>query len=66
GSDVDDPIWHPIRHPIWIRDVWAEPRLPDGARWTFWQFANRGRLPGIDTFVDLNVFAGSRASFAEL
>ena len=58
GSDIE--------HPIWIRDIWAEPRLPDGARWAFWQFANRGRIPGIDTFVDLNVFAGSRASLAEL
>jgi len=52
-------------YPIWIRDIWAEPRLPDGARWAFWQFANRGRVRGINTFVDLNAFAGSRESFAQ-
>lgn len=60
GSDFAD------RYPIWIRDIWAEPRLPDGATWTFWQFANRARVRGIDTFVDLNVFAGSRESFGQL
>lgn len=60
GSDLVD------RYPIWIRDIWAEPRLPDGTRWVFWQFANRGRVRGIGTFVDLNVFAGSRASFGQL
>lgn len=58
GSDLTNPIW--------IRDVWAEPRLPDGSGWVFWQFANRGRIRGIDTFVDLNVFAGARASLSEL
>jgi lysozyme len=53
-------------HPIWIRGVWTEPRLPDGARWAFWQFANRGWVRGIRTFVDLNVFAGNRESFDQL
>ncbi len=49
-----------LPHSIWIRDVFAEPTL-DGAPWTFWQFANRGRVLGIRTPVDLDVFAGERA-----
>lgn len=53
-----------LAHPIWIRDVWTEPRLPDGAPWAFWQFANRGWVRGIPTVVDLNVFMGSREAFA--
>jgi lysozyme len=57
GGDVD--------HPIWIRDIWAEPRLPNGVRWALWQFANRGRVRGIDTVVDLNVFAGSPEAFGQ-
>jgi lysozyme len=54
-----------VAHPIWIRDIWAEPRLLKDTPWAFWQFANRGRVRGIDTFVDLNVFAGSREAFGQ-
>jgi len=46
-------------YPIWIRDVYREPHLSDGRPWYIWQFANRARLPGIKTYVDLNVMAGT-------
>ncbi|NLG24483.1 MAG: hypothetical protein GX558_03950 [Clostridiales bacterium] len=55
--------------PIWIRDVFFAPRLPDGRTWTFWQYADRGRLAGYagrERFIDLNVFAGSAQEFAAL
>ncbi len=46
---------------VWIRSIFGAPeRSPD---WIIWQFANRGRLPGIATPVDLNVFRGT---FADL
>lgn len=53
-------------NPIWIRDILSEPNLPDGRKWTFWQFANRGRLDGITTLVDLNAFNGSREEFDKM
>lgn len=42
-------------NPIWIRDIDTYPRLPDGREWTIWQYSHRGRVPGIDGEVDLNV-----------
>lgn len=53
-------------NPVWIRDIIATPKLPDGRKWTFWQYTNRGRLKGINTPVDLNVFSGSREEFSKL
>ena len=53
-------------NPLWIRDIWRQPRLESSRQWVFWQFANRGRLAGIDAFVDLNVFQGSDEQFTAL
>lgn len=39
---------------LWLRDVIRAPRQP----WMFWQFSPRGRVRGVSTFVDLNVFNG--------
>ena len=50
-------------YPIWIRNIYNFPKLPDGKEWAFWQYANRGRLHGIDGFVDLNVFNGTSGEF---
>lgn len=47
---------------LWIREVVTTPSVP----WTFWQFSPRGRLRGVPTFVDLNVFQGSREDFLKL
>lgn len=32
----------------------------------FWQYADNGRMEGVDTLIDLNVFVGSRRSFEAL
>lgn len=48
---------------LWVRDIYMKPRLKDEARWHIWQFANRGHLLGVSTFVDLNVFNGSLKDF---
>ncbi|MWB99833.1 GH25 family lysozyme [Agromyces seonyuensis] len=56
-------------NPIWIRDVVAEPTLPDGRAWTVWQYSHRERLDGYDgdePFIDLNVFAGTLDELAAL
>lgn len=47
---------------LWIREVLSTPRQP----WTFWQFSPRGRVQGVTTFVDLNVFHGTPEDFAKL
>ncbi len=53
-------------NPIWIRDILSKPNLPDGRKWLFWQYSNRGRIEGINTIVDLNAFHGSKEEFEEL
>lgn len=46
-------------YPIWIRDILKPPSLSDKREWLFWQYCNRGKLYGINTFVDLNVYKGN-------
>lgn len=52
--------------PLWIRNVLTHPSLPNNRDWLFWQFSNRGRVKGIDTLVDLNVFKGTPEAFEAL
>ncbi|PKM95644.1 MAG: glycoside hydrolase [Firmicutes bacterium HGW-Firmicutes-1] len=51
---------------IWIRDILRTPKLEDGREWVFWQYSNRGRIQGIDTYVDINVFYGNEDELIEL
>lgn len=52
---------------LWIRDIYRVPRVNRINRhYLFWQYSNRGRLKGIKTFVDLNVFNGDREAFEQL
>jgi lysozyme len=44
---------------LWIRAIVVPPSLARDREWTFWQFCNRGRVDGIDGYVDLDVFVGS-------
>lgn len=54
-------------HPIWIaRYSWLKPWLVDGRDWHFWQYGDRGQLPGIQGDVDFNVFRGSLAELETL
>jgi lysozyme len=43
-------------YPRWPRNIFREPRP---SSWQFWQFANNGRLSGVTTPVDLDVFSGT-------
>jgi lysozyme len=47
---------------LWIREVIFKPQED----WMFWQFSARGRVKGISTFVDLNVFNGAAPDFQGL
>ena len=52
-------------YPHWVRSVAAEPheRYPNRP-WLLWQYTAAGRVPGIQTEVDLNAFYGGRAEWA--
>lgn len=52
-----------VKNPIWYRDVFKKPNPKGNREWLIWQFANRGHLKGIDTYVDFNVFNGSENDF---
>jgi len=44
------------------RELFGEPS-DASARWIFWQFADNGRLPGIKSRVDLDLFRGTPEEF---
>lgn len=51
-------------YPLWIAHYTSGPRplVPRGwPRWTFWQFSQKGKIPGITGCVDLNAFNGTEA-----
>jgi lysozyme len=55
--------------PIWISDFYSWNKLPtlsDGRSWTFWQYSERGKVSGIDSLVDLDVFNGTQSQFEKL
>jgi lysozyme len=39
---------------FWIRDIFFNPTLPEGYKIKYWQYSNRGRVKGIDSYVYLN------------
>lgn len=52
-------------YPLWIREVYLAPRVP----FLFWQFSDRGRLPGYrgpERYIDLNAFSGSEEELRAL
>lgn len=54
-------------YPIWIaRYSNQTPSLAYERSWHFWQYGNRGRIRGVDGFVDFNVFGGSLADLDQL
>ncbi|MES2666567.1 MAG: GH25 family lysozyme [Pseudomonadota bacterium] len=51
---------------FWLRAVAKHPSdLYPGQTWTFWQYTSTGIVPGVPGKADINVFAGSRADWAE-
>jgi len=48
---------------LWARDIFRSPRWLGPQAWTFWQYANRGRIAGIGEPVDLNVFHGDHQAW---
>lgn len=56
-------------YPIWIRDVFSCPNLPNGREWAFWQYSSRHRMKGYDgrePFIDRNVFNGTLEELTQM
>ncbi|MEM1325919.1 MAG: GH25 family lysozyme [Bacteroidota bacterium] len=53
-------------YPIWIARYHSrQPKLANKDKWVFWQYAQRGIMPGIEGAVDLNVFHGSHTELEQ-
>lgn len=50
---------HFTDYDIWIRDIYKFPTL-DQQDWEIWQYSNRGRIDGVDTYIDINVYQGTK------
>lgn len=59
GSDFD-------RYPLWVAHYYQpqQPRISRG--WVFWQHSDQGRVNGIVSKVDFNVFEGDSMDFRNL
>lgn len=57
-------VEHFKTHHLWIQSFHQKPKLKQTS-WTIWQFTNEGRVDGIETLVDLNVFKGSKQDFEQ-
>ncbi|MFC4077120.1 GH25 family lysozyme [Salinithrix halophila] len=53
---------HFTKYDLWIRDIYKPPTL-ENRSWLLWQYSNRGRIDGIDGYVDINAFYGNREAF---
>lgn len=60
---LSDPVFD--QYPYWIAHYYVEKVEYQGP-WRFWQHTDVGRLPGIDGFVDLNVYNGSYYDLCKL
>ncbi len=51
-------------YPIWLSDFNSNNLTYfEGEKPIFWQYSEKGRIPGLNSYVDLNVFLGSKHKF---
>lgn len=53
-------------YPLWVAHYFADGKPRIKRDWALWQHSERGRVNGISTTVDFNVFSGSKWAFSEL
>ena len=54
---------------LWIRNVYYTPDIDMRGRWLYWQYTDRAKYDaytGEEQYIDMNVFAGSRAAFSDM
>ncbi len=59
------------RYPLWIADYngGSAPQTPligNWSSWAFWQYTDRGSIPGVSTGVDISKFSGDSAALSAL
>ena len=59
GEDFDE-------YPLWVAHYLQRNKPRINRPWNFWQFAETGRVDGIISKVDFNVFSGDSAEFHAL
>jgi len=55
-------------YPLWLtqhHNMWPSPLYP-WAGWTFWEYTDNGRLPGIQTNVSMSWFNGSQDDMSQM
>ena len=57
---------HFAAYPLWIAHYYQPSSPRTSHAWMFWQHSDRGRVNGIESEVDFNVFKGTRAAFDSL
>jgi len=50
---------------LWVRDILKPPFYAKN-NWLIWQYSNRGRIDGINGYVDENFFKGDKKKFREI
>jgi lysozyme len=53
-------------YPLWVAHYYVKDKPRIDRKWILWQHNERGRVNGIDSFVDFNVFNGDSAAFRKL
>ncbi len=53
-------------YPLWVAHYYVKDKPRINRKWVFWQHNEKGRVNGIDAFVDFNVFNGDSAAFRKL
>lgn len=54
------------KYPLWIAHYYQQERPRSERSWLFWQHSDMGRVNGIRTTVDFNVFKGDSTDLAKL
>ncbi|WP_343667390.1 glycoside hydrolase family 25 protein [Chitinophaga sp.] len=59
GDEFDD-------YPLWVAHYYQKKKPASARNWLFWQHNDGGRVNGINTTVDFNVFRGDSLAFSKL
>jgi lysozyme len=53
-------------YPLWVAHYLVKDKPRISRKWTFWQHNEKGRVNGIDAYVDFNAFNGDSSDFKKL
>jgi lysozyme len=53
-------------YPLWVAHYYVKDKPAITRSWTFWQHNEKGRVNGVDAYVDFNVFNGDSLAFQKM